>query len=605
MSAIAGAVRLNVTARTDGFHLVRRMLALMAHRCAATAALFPAADDMAVLGEGRSGTGMAAPVTPDVLAVLDGEIYNVRPLRHALAFAGEAPASERFAEVAARGCRLYGVDFLHQLHGRFALALWNGDKTELLLARDRLGEKPLYYLVQDGLLLFASEIKALAAVLPLRRRLDRLALQQYLALGFVPPPRTMFQGIAKLGAGEMLTARPGEGMHRQSWWRPATDERKLARIRSLSLEQHQRNLRTLLESAVADRLTSKGPQAVILDAGAESRTIAALAARLLGHPLESVRVIPAGSAPPPEPDCRDLPLDARDIAALLPDLVRQLDEPIGDPRAAETWLASRYLTQSGARAALTADGAAELLPTGGDDGQNGMVALLRRLRRRLARSGRPPPPLLPPSAADFFAPGDIRRLLAIAAEAPEPLDFGPGVAAPAWMPPEGAEAAAYAELRLAVPERLLMRLDKAANSHGLELGLPFLDHQLVDYVTALPAGQRGVCSFPLLGRATETAPSAASPAAGDCAAAWFDGELGEAYAAAVSSGRLAEVGLSAHRFGLQLLDHHRRGHGRHQRRLWALMVLAEWCGLFWVDGGTSARRHVTGSATAVDASRGA
>jgi asparagine synthase (glutamine-hydrolysing) len=136
--------------------------------------------------------------SPQTLLVANGEIYNYRELANELRARGHRFATASDSEVAAHAYDEWGLDFLGRLDGMYALALWDGARRRLVLVRDRMGEKPLYYAVADGLLIFASELTAILSHDAVARDLDPIALSQYLALEYVPAPRTIGRGVSKL-----------------------------------------------------------------------------------------------------------------------------------------------------------------------------------------------------------------------------------------------------------------------------------------------------------------------------------------------------------------------------------------------------------------------
>lgn len=593
MSGIAGAFRLRSMARRDSASLVRRMLAVLAHRGPGQSALFRSNDDKLVIGECRhdgpaeaGGEGaVSGNEAGSIRAVLDGQIYNGRVLRHGLIFDGHRFHGEDDSELLVHCFEQHGLECLNHLNGRFAIALWDDRFDRLILARDRLGKKPLYFVIHDDLLLFASEIKALTAAVPFRRRIDPMAMQQYLAWGFVAPPLTMFQGVGKLGAGEALVIEPGGMLRRMAWWRPCRDSRKAARIRTLPAEQHRANLRSLLDQSVADRVSDAVPLACLLGCAGAELSIAAQAARMIGRPLEAICVY-AQEADRPAPSTDVLPLTTvalrpQEVIDALPDLVRHLDEPVADLTAPFLWRGAQVLRTHGITAALTGDGADALIFDPAAGRQTRRPGLLARLAGCWRHAE--------PNDGTFgpFSAADLSHLIGPAVAGPARLAANTALSdplseAPRWLDDgDGDAARATVALRGTLPEARLMRADKLAMAHGIELRAPFLDHQLVDYVLALrgfPGGGR------LLGElfGDGTADFDAAGAMGR----WLTGELGACYEEAVARSRLFSDGLLDRVGCLQLLRRH-RDDGRQATRLWAVLMLAEWYDLFWVDNADS------------------
>lgn len=586
MSGIAGAFRLRTLARRDSVDLVRRMLAVMAHRGPDQTALYRSGNDSLVFGACRPAPlqkdaatfCVAATESGSVHGVLDGEIYNSVALRHGLTFAGHALRGGGDDEIVVHSFEQHGVDCLSRFNGRFALALWDDRLDRLLLARDRLGKKPLYFLVHEGLLLFASEIKALTAAVPFRRCVDPLALQQYLSWGFVAPPLTMFQGVGKLAAGEFMVAEPGGEIRRRAWWRPGFDASRAARLRSLPADRHRANLRGLLENSVADRVSDARPLACLVCDGAVDLTVARHAARLLGRPLDAVWLHPEGAGGPglDGEGLRLLPtaIGPRDVADALPDLVRHLDEPICELATPFLWRGAQSLNALGASAALTGDGTGALLAPGAiPQPARGLIARLIARWRSVPNAGGDLGPFADDEPYRLIGPAIAPATRQAATRALR--DSLPPV--PSWLP-AGEAAGAVLALRGILPEARLMSGDKMAMAHGLELRSPFLDHPLVDYALAL----RGVSAGPgLLAELVGVTPSGGSDPLAAAMGRWLAGGLGDCYAAAVRRSRLFDDGLLDRAGCLELLRRHRRD-GRQAARLWAVLMLAEWYDLFWL-----------------------
>ncbi|MBF0307220.1 MAG: asparagine synthetase B, partial [Alphaproteobacteria bacterium] len=294
MSAIAGILKLGEPLpgeRPVDHRLASRMAALLGHRGGGDEGLYRAPDDKAALACRRlavtdlteEGQMPLPNETGDMWVALDGEIWNHRALRHSLELEGHQFRSRSDAEVAVHAYERWGPDFLEHLQGMFALALWDDRRGRLVLARDRLGEKPLHYIEARGVLAFASEAAPLVEAMGLPRRLDARGLAQFLAHGLVMPPLTLYEGVRKLGPGEMLMI-DAAGMRRIAWWMPCRDTRKVMAVRALPAERHLTNLRTLVENAVADRLAGEVPLGAILDGSPEAAAVAAVARRLLGRP---------------------------------------------------------------------------------------------------------------------------------------------------------------------------------------------------------------------------------------------------------------------------------------------------------------------------------
>src|SRR5262245_54475252 len=225
MCGITGVFAFAASARDEHSH-VRRMRDTMIHRGPDDAGIWQDRERGIALGHRRlsivdlSAAGHQPIANEDgaVWLTFNGEIYNHERLRGPLTAAGHAFRSRCDAEVILHGYEEYGIDVVRHLDGMFAFGLWDAHARRLVLARDRLGKKPLYYTVKNGRLLFASEIKGLLAHPDVTRDLDPIAVDQYLTFSNVPAPRTLFEGIRKLPPGHLVTSSAAEGVVVRRYW---------------------------------------------------------------------------------------------------------------------------------------------------------------------------------------------------------------------------------------------------------------------------------------------------------------------------------------------------------------------------------------------------
>lgn len=459
-----------------------------------------------------------------LVVTFNGEIYNHAALRRELEALGHRFTSRSDTEAILHGWRAWGIGCLDRLAGMFAFALWDRTAGTLLLARDRLGEKPLHYAhLPDGTFAFASEIAGLRAIPALPRGLDPTALDDYLALGYVPDPNTIHAAIKRLPAGHfMRMQRGGSSMvsPRRYWQAP--------RSGAPAPVQAAEDLATRLQSAVEARLMSDVPLGCFLSGGLDSSAVAALAARI-GRPLDSFTIgFPGGADERPEAAFLAARLggahyaemaDADPIAAARQQAAL-FGEPFGDPSSVPTMavcrLARRHVT-----VALSGDG--------GDE----VFAGYRRYRwHQLAEAVR------------RFIPARIRRpLIGQMARAYPKLDR-----APRWLrakttlneislesamgyygtvcrmaeeqrrgllsrgmrarvdghdpaerfarlmdecdPDESLLQAQYADLHTYLPGDILTKVDRTSMAVSLEVRPPLLDHDLVAWGLALPASMK-------------------------------------------------------------------------------------------------------------------
>ncbi|MEW5726533.1 MAG: asparagine synthase (glutamine-hydrolyzing) [Pseudomonadota bacterium] len=545
--------------------------------------------------------GAALPLaneTHDVWLVLDGEILNHRALRHSLELVGHRFRSNSDAEVALHAYEQWELDFPNHLQGSFALALWDDRRDRLVLARDTLGRKPLFWAAHGGRLAFASAIGPVLDVLGLPRRIDPDGLADLLALGCVPAPRTIAAGVSKLVPGGMLVAERDRPFRLRAWGSFVPDERRVASVRGLPLDRHAGNLRTLVECAVADRLLGDAPVGVVLDGGA-SGALAAIAGRLAGRapPTFAVADAAAPDAAPAQDarllaaaarsDLTEVRVGAEDALHALRPLVSALSEPVADSRALAGWFAARAARELDLGSLLAAEGADEVLlghPAYRAARRSGVLERLvtlapplgRLLRgRRAGASDLPFPAGLTPfgeAGPDGLVP-DRRAPSAPRPEPPPP---------PAWTGGDPLEALGLRDLRWRVADGLAPRADAAAQFHGLEIRLPFLDRQVVAYALSVPGPLRSPAGSPrlILRRALgDLMPPgfAARARAADPLPleTWMAGALGARLAEGLDGRGLVRAGMVAADAVRTLLARHRAEAGRAEA-LWTLLVLLEW-----------------------------
>ncbi|HEV2837130.1 MAG TPA: asparagine synthase (glutamine-hydrolyzing), partial [Pyrinomonadaceae bacterium] len=300
-----------------------------------------------------------------VAVILNGEIYNYRELRSTLEKRGHAFRSASDTEVLPHLYEEYGDEMVHELNGMFAFALWDSKRRRLLIARDRFGEKPLYWGVFDNTLLFASEPKVLLAHPSVRPSLNLDALRQYLSFDYVPAPLSIYEGINKLPAAHKLTLEAGR-VRVERFWKLSY---KTAEPVPTEKEAADR-LQELLADAVRMRLVSDVPLGVLLSGGVDSSTVAALAVRASSEAVKTFSISFAESSFDESAYARGVAkflgtdhheerLSANLAANLVSEIGSWMDEPFSDPSLVPTYLLSRF-TRKHVTVALGGDGGDEL-----------------------------------------------------------------------------------------------------------------------------------------------------------------------------------------------------------------------------------------------------
>src|SRR6266700_3762487 len=278
MCGIAGIVGIEPSYQAEAVD-VHRMCQTIVHR---------GPDDEGIYAHGRAGLGMRRlsiidlstghqPIhneDHDLWVVFNGEIYNFPELRPELIARGHRFYTNTDTEVIVHLYEEMGSECVQKLRGMFAFALWDDRRQSLLIARDRLGKKPLHYALHRGKLYFASEIKSILAVAPELAEVNRAALMRYMYLGYFPSPATAFAGIHKLPPGHLLEFQRGEVRVRKYWDLPEYGTHK-----PMSEEECLEEMEARLSEATRIRLISDVPLGAMLSGGTDSSTIVALMAR--------------------------------------------------------------------------------------------------------------------------------------------------------------------------------------------------------------------------------------------------------------------------------------------------------------------------------------
>ncbi len=449
-----------------------------------------------------------------VWTVFNGEIYNYPDLRPELEAKGHRFRTSTDTEVLVHLYEEEGAEFVQRLNGMFAIALWDERLRRLLLYRDRLGEKPLYYTVGDGRLAFASELKAILCDPTVSRALSPAALYDYLTFQYNPRRQTIFRDVVRLRPGRMLKVT-ADGVAERAYW-----EVPVGPGPARSEAEHLEALQALLRDSVRRRLMSDVPLGAFLSGGIDSSLVVGLMARLTGRPVQTFSVgfrVPGGYDESEHAarvarhfatDHHALVVHSVDIAELLPRTVHALDEPIADYAAIPTYLLSEFARRH-VKVVLTGEGADELFAGYNHYRLPHVLARYGRLPRGLRRLvhalgaplvSAPIAKALAAAALDpvagytlvksVFRQGDLEALLApdLRAEldgARERADLERLFARGASL--DALNRYLLADLSTWLPEDLLMKVDKMTMSVSLEARVPYLDHRIVELLAGMPS----------------------------------------------------------------------------------------------------------------------
>ena len=587
-----------------GPELVARMCAALTHRGPDDAGSVSEAD--VTLGMRRLSiidvAGGHQPMHNEdstVWVVQNGEIFNYRELRSVLVAAGHRFATESDTEVLVHGWEEWGEGFVERLNGQFAFALHDRLRALVFLARDRVGIKPLHYAVDGGRLVFASELKALLRDPALRRGVDPVALDDYLAYEFVPSPHSIVRGISKLRPGHTLT------------WSLERREAKIARYWApqlnvdgdatpVDLDAECERLRSVLRESVRKELVSDVPLGVFLSGGIDSSAVTAMMTQLGGD----VKSFSVGFAEKSfdesgharavaaylGTDHHELVLEPSMLLGLIPRLPSLLDEPLGDASIIPTYLLSAF-TRQHVKVALGGDGGDELF-AGYPTLQAHRLASAYVRVPRLLRRGVVEPVVrrLPVSRDNLSFDFRAKRFVAGA-------ELSVAERHLAWMgsfPGRTAAKSEFAELdalnqvlmldmRYYLENDILVKLDRASMMASLEGRVPLLNNDFVAYATSLPLRMklRGLRSKFLLKRALRgILPSRilARPKKGFGipVAEWFRGPLRTQLLEALSPERISREGFFEVGEVSALVGDHLAGRRDNRKQLWTLFAFQAW-----------------------------
>ena len=622
MCGICGEFQWGREARVDR-GLVQRMTSTLVHR---------GPDDEGLYVKGPVGLGMRRLSIIDVAGghqpifnedgtvavVYNGELYNYPELKAELETLGHRFRTRSDTEALVHAYEAWGDSFPSRLNGMFAFALWDEKASRLLLGRDRMGIKPLYYRLTSDRISFASEIKALRAGPDFSREIDPQALNEYLSLRYVPCPRSIYREVKKLEPGHTLSVQGGKAQFRRYWdFRPSHVGPK--RTLSACLEE----LDALLSDAVKRELVSEVPLGLFLSGGLDSPTIAYYAAQAHGKSLTSFNIHfrhgsyseregAAAAAKALGLDHKEMEVD-EDVEKILPTLVDIFDEPFSDDSAIPTYFLTKLARQH-MTVALSGDGGDELFggyPTYIADAASvwyrRLPSFVHRILNRAAG-------LLPVSHERISLDFKIKSFLNAAARHQPAAHFGwqeiltqedksafytPEFGRqvshhPAWQSFEKAhrEAGArtllermlYVDQRTFLADEYLVKVDRLSMAHSLEVRPPFLDHRLVEFAATIPPEFKikGLTTKYLIrrlmkGRLPDEILKGSKKGFSPPMPFWLaEGPLGAHVREVFGSGIFDSTKMLQGSFALKLLDEHKARRRNNARKIWTLFMLALW-----------------------------
>jgi asparagine synthase (glutamine-hydrolysing) len=549
----------------------------------------------------------------DVTVVFNGEIYNYRELFKELETRGHHFQTRSDTESVLRSYREFGNDCVQHLRGMFAFAIWDAPLRKLFLARDRAGEKPLYYTTTSaGTFVFGSELKSLLEHPEVKREINPEALDAYLTFGYVPDPLSIFSGIHKLPPGHFLTFRDGNVKVQQYWDFPAeTDEH-------LDYSECLEELRRLLKESVRMRLMSDVPLGAFLSGGIDSSTIVALMAQEMSEPVKTFSI---GFVEDSYDELKFARLVAKrfgtdhrelivtpDVCHIIDELLWHFDEPFADQSVIPTYYVSK-LAREHVKVALSGDGGDELFAGYSryaiDRKRQGFEHLPRVVRQRLMKplSERLPHGTRGRNYLYNVAQDPVERYIdsisVFTDLAKSDLYSEDFVATLRRYHPAGLlyrELAArvrtgdsidrllYLDSKTYLPGDILTKVDRMSMAVSLEARVPLLDHVLVEFVARMPSSwkMRGLESKVIFkdaikGLVPDEILNRPKQGFGVPIGAWINNQLRERIDDTLSDPRTRQRGFIRPEYVDVLRAEHNRGRRDHSAALWTVLMFELWC----------------------------
>jgi asparagine synthase (glutamine-hydrolysing) len=563
-----------------------------------------------------------------VWLVFNGEIYNHAELRRGLESRGHVYHSRTDSETIIHLYEERGLDFVREIEGDFAVALWDSESERLVLARDRVGVKPLYFYRGGERFIFASEIKAILAHPSVSAEVDEESLYHYLSFLTTPAPRTLFRGVEKIPAGHFVVVNRDGSIERTRYW-DALPPTANGAGRQREEEVRAEVLR-LLRASIKKRMMSDVPFGVFLSGGVDSSANVALMAEQMSRPVETFTVGFREHEELNELDSaratalrfgtnhHEVVVGDDDMLAFLPELVFHQDEPVADPVCVPLYYVAKLARESGTTVVQVGEGADELFS--GYDKYVKYLRLYERFWRHAARAPLPArraasavaAPLLRAATKNAEAAEILRRL-----GAGEELFWGAAIVfdealkgrllsprlralyrglssydvvsedlrrvARERPASDFLARMTYLELKLRLPELLLMRVDKITMAVSVEARVPFLDHELVEYAMGVPRKLKveGRSGKHVLKRALEQVLPRdvlyrRKRGFGAPVTRWFRGRTGGELESLLMNSTMRRRDFFDYDFVARLVADHRSGARDWGFHLWALLNLSLW-----------------------------
>lgn len=539
-----------------------------------------------------------------IVTVFNGELYNYKRLRSLLKSKGHHLSTNSDTEVIVHLYEDYGERFLDFLNGMFAIALWDNKKKTLILARDRLGEKPLHYSITDEGIMFSSEIKSILSSNKIKKEIDNEALYHYFSLICVPDPFTIFKNIRKLPPGHYLKYDNGKIEIRKYWdlvYEPDFNK---------SEDDFCRELRELMTNSVKDRLISDVPLGAFLSGGIDSSIVVGLMSTLMDKPVKTFSI---GFKEDKYNELKYARIIAEKFKTehhefivepnaldLLEKLVWCFDEPFGGPSAIPTYIVSE-LAKKHVTVVLTGDGGDEIF-AGYDSYKERMKRkklnlLPQWLRKSIAHNiGDQLPDFakgkrfiqslaFDESYLHLVGLSELRKRKIFSQDFLETIgDLDSFGIAEDYLLNGSVEYLSrymYLDTKLYLPNNVLVKVDRMSMANSLETRALFLDHEIAEFAAKIPAKLKlsgNISKYILKKSMNDLIPKEISNR-GKMGFAlpvdiWFRGELKDFISDIIEKSK--NYGIFNHNYLKLILDEHLGNKRNHQRTLWTFMMYQIW-----------------------------
>jgi len=624
MCGIAGYIGSVVNSKKEGETVLSQMAQLLEHRGPDDCGVW--LDENIGLSHSRlsildlSKNGHQPMQRGSLTISYNGEIYNFSELREELKTLGEKFYTNTDTEVLLIALMHWGDAAIHKFNGMFAFAMWNSETQVLTLARDRIGQKPIYFAKNDGNLLFASEPKAFLAVDAFKRQPNLMAIHHYLSMQYVPSPYAAFKGVEVLPPGTIMKVQPsGEYTQEKYWSLPSP-----TLAQPISIPEAQEKLITYLSQSVKRRMVADVPVGAFLSGGVDSSAVVSFMAE---QSSSLVKTFCIGF----EEDDFDEREYARyvsdlygtdhyeevlkpDLTKILPELIWHYGDPFADPSAIPTYYLSK-LTRRHVKVALSGDAGDEFFlgyqryeSINSNEWIERIPHIFRYIFDDLAKA-------IPPNLASKRPFGGIRRRLKMGAMSkvdryePAMMYFynsdkeeGYGHNLKSYLTnntldlispyfaatPDMMSGAAYADIHSYLPDDLLVKVDRASMAFGLEVRAPFLDIDLMNFAASLPksvklkGGMKGLLRDSMRSRLPSKILDRNKMGFGVPIERWLSNELHDFTLDHLNSRKSMERGLFKPGYAERLMKDHTQGVRLNHTKIWAMLMLELWYQA-WID----------------------